>query len=240
MKNMNMNTANTATVVDLVPAMTLQPLGEVLVNLRKQGGAHTVTAKIADAVCGCPLDVYRQRLLKIRTLALDLDAANDTHDMKTIVPAEDVLLKSLGDLYNAACMGLFPDRSDMKYCIKAIHTLRKGKDELNEKGELIVKGTKDFRPVSDTSYIKAIENLIATRIMGQAWDEHLNDFRQYTPEEIEKMKKRVARYYEKKAKQEEKTETPAPEKKPPKKTAKKPPKKTAKKPSTKKAMKTAA
>lgn len=236
MKNMNTNTANTVTVVDLVPAMTLQPLGEVLVNLRKQGGSHTVTAKIADAVCGCPIDVYHQRLLKIRALALDLDAANDTHDMKAIVPAEDALAKSLGDLYNAACMGLFPDRSDMKYCIKAIHALRKGKDELNEKGEIVHKGTKDFRPVSDTSYVKAIENLIATRIMGQAWDEHLNDFRQYTPDEIEKMKKRVARYYEKKAKQEEKTEKPAPEKK----TAKKATKKTAKKSSTKKAIKTAA
>lgn len=193
----------------LIPAITVNPYGEVLMNLRKEGGSKTVTAKIADAVCGCSIDEYRAPFYKVRALAVALDNAIDSRDSATIAAAEDNLCAVLSNLYNAAAGGLLPDRTDCKYCVLALNALRKGKDTQNLDGTTI-KGTRDFRGVTDAAYVKAIENLIATRLLGQAWDENLNTFRAFTPEEVERMKKRVQRYHEKKAKKAGAANNPAP------------------------------
>lgn len=220
MKNTMNTTTPAAPIVtpDTAPLYTPTAYGAALVTFRADGGSHTITAKLADYLLSVSIDEYRADFFTVRAAAVALDTAYTTPGTTpaAVGVAEDALSAALRVVYTRACDTLFPDRADLRYTILALNSLKKAKDTTITDGTTttIIKGTRDFRPVSDGVYIKAIENLIATRLMGQKWDAELNNFRAPTVEEEEKTRARIARYHEKKEKKAAKAAAPAKDSKP--------------------------
>lgn len=195
---MNANTISTpAANAPIIPVVERTEYANFIMGLYSEGNRSTMMkAKLTDSILQISLPEYQFAMADILSCAVSLTAKLAAKaEKKEITAAENALFKKIEKVFGWA--GILPEYSDLYYFQSLALQMKRGKDTVDADGHTTA-GKMSITGKTVTAICKAAEVLMGMHLNGIAWDATLLEFKPYTPEQLEKMDKRIKKYQEKK------------------------------------------